>query len=152
MTVTRILKLIWFVSFGIVLVILFWVYAALPDMVAYAGDNFSNFEYLDKEFFFNFYLALIGIANIALYFIAREFVKNKKTKRRKYIRLAGWTFGLAFVINLFLIISMIFLSILNSGEKFDYSNFGYLVYFSLGMIFLWVLSLPFVIFSTRVKV
>lgn len=152
MATTRLLKFISFLSFAIVVFVLFWVYAGLPDMVAYAGDNFSNFEYLDKDFFFNFYMIIIGVFNITIYFLALRFAKRKNISKRKGNKLAGWFYGLSFVINLFLIFSMMFLSILNSGEKFDYSNFGYLVYFTLGMVILWILSLPFVIYSSRVKI
>ena len=151
MAVTRILKMIWFLSFMGVTAVLFYVYSALPDMVAYSGDEATTFEYLAQELFFYFFLIVIALTNIMLYAVsARKWIKTSSSQ--KINRLTSWKFGLGVVVNIFLVISMVFISIFNSGEKFDYSNFGYLVYFSLALVILWVISLPFVIYSARVKV
>ncbi len=151
MAVSRILKMIWLVSFVGATVVLFYVYSSLPDMVAYSGDEVTSFEYIDRELFFYFFLIVLALLNILLYSIsARKWIRSSSTQ--KINRLTSWKFGLGVVVNIFLVISMVFVSIFNSGEKFDYSNFGYLVYFSLALVILWVISLPFVIYSARVKV
>ena len=151
MVVAKILKMIWLVSFGGATLVLFYVYSSLPEMVAYSGNEATSFEYIDKELFFYFFLFVLALSNILLYAIsARKWIRSSSSQ--KISRLNAWKFGLGVVINIFLVISMIFISIFNSGEKFDYSNFGYLVYFSLALVILWVISLPFVIYSARVKV
>lgn len=143
--------MIWLVSFVGATVVLFYVYSSLPDMVAYSGDEVTSFEYIDRELFFYFFLIVLALLNILLYSIsARKWIRSSSTQ--KINRLTSWKFGLGVVVNIFLVISMVFVSIFNSGEKFDYSNFGYLVYFSLALVILWVISLPFVIYSARVKV
>ena len=147
----KILKLLWIISFFTVNVVLFYVYAGLPEMTAYTGDETGPLEYVSKELFFYFFLAVNGIVNIVLYTLAKRGLTNKQTSARKAEKIAAWKFGLALVINIFLSISMAFISIFNSGEKFDYSNFGYLVYFSLGLVILWIISFPFVIYSARVR-
>jgi len=148
----KILKLLWLVSFLIVNFTLFYVYAGLPEMVAYTGDETGSLEYIGKELFFYFFLIVIGVINIVLYILIKRGLANKQVSTRKAEKIAGWKYGLALVINIFLSISMVFINIFNSGEKFDYSNFGYLVYFSLGLVILWIISFPFVIYSARVKV
>ena len=151
MEVAKVLKLIWLVSFIGVSVALFYVYSGLPDMVAYSGDEATSFEYIDKELFFYFFLGVIAIINVLLYAISgKRLIRSNSSQ--KISRVTSWKFGLGVVVNLFLVISMIFISIFNSGEKFDYSNFGYLVYFSLALVVLWIVSLPFVIYSARVRV
>ncbi|MDH5604724.1 MAG: hypothetical protein OEY51_12330 [Cyclobacteriaceae bacterium] len=148
----KILKLLWLISFVIVNITLFYVYAGLPEMVAYTGDEMGSLEYIGKELFFYFFLIVIGVINIVLYILIKRGLANKQVSTRKAEKIAGWKYGLSLVINIFLSISMAFISIFNSGEKFDYSNFGYLVYFSLGLVILWIISFPFVIYSARVKV
>jgi len=148
----KILKLIWIISFFSVNAVLFYVYAGLPERVAYSGDETGSLEYVGKELFFYFFLAVNGLINIILYVLTKRGLANKQVSTRKAEKIAGWKYGLALVINIFLSISMTFISIFNSGEKFDYSNFGYLVYFSLGLVILWIISFPFVIYSSRVKV
>ncbi|MDH5398339.1 MAG: hypothetical protein OEX02_09345 [Cyclobacteriaceae bacterium] len=150
MQINRVLKLFWLVSFMLVNLVLFYVYAWLPEMVAYSGDYATATEYISKEIFFYFFLGLIALTNITIYIFARNWNKNASMSRQS-IRLTGWKHGLAVVVNIFLAISMVFVSVFNSGEKFDYSNFGYLVYFSLGLVILWIVCLPLVIYSARVR-
>ena len=152
MEIARILKMIWLVSFIGVNITLFYVFAGLPEMVAFSGDDNTSIDYIDKDLFFYFFLAVIGVLNVLIYVLASKGIGLKNMSSYKMYRLVGWEYGMAIVINIFLAISMFFINIFNSGEKFEYSNFGYLVYFSLGLVILWVLSLPFVIYSARIRV
>ncbi len=152
MNVSKILKFVWLVSFAGVSVMLFYIYAGLPEMVAYAGEPATSVDYIDKEMFFYIFLVMIALINVGMYFLATRKIGLHGLSSSKSIRVVSWEFGLGIVVNIFLSISMIFISVFNSGEKFDYSNFGYLVYFSFGLIVVWIISLPFVIQSARVRV
>ena len=152
MNVSKILKLVWLISFLGVFAVLFYVYAGLKEMVAYSGEQETSMDYVSKETFFYFFMILIGFTNTLFYFLAKNGVGLKHVRSQKMHRIISWEYGLAIVVNLFLTISMLFISVFNSGEKFDYSNFGYLVYFSFGLVLIWIISLPFVIYSSRVKV
>ena len=151
MAIPRVFKMVWLISFLGVSVILFYVYSGLPDMVAYSGSEPTSMEYISRDYFFYFFVGIIGVLNILLYALSgKQLSSTSNTKRIN--QLTSWKFGLAIVVNIFLSISMVFINIFNSGERFDYSNFGYLVYFSLALIIIWVISLPFIIYSSRVKV
>ena len=151
MAISKIFKFVWLISFMAVSIVLFYVYSGLPEMVVYSGDESTSLEYIGKDTFFYFFLIVIGLLNILLYAISDKML-SKSGNYRKLSSLIAWKFGLGIVVNIFLTISMVFISIFNSGERFDYSNFGYLVYFSLALVVLWVISLPFVIFSSRIKI
>ncbi|MDH5380981.1 MAG: hypothetical protein OEW75_09015, partial [Cyclobacteriaceae bacterium] len=105
-----------------------------------------------KEYFFYFFLISISLVNVIIYYLTGRGVGSKSLSNYKFYRVVSWEYGLAAVINIFFTISLLFFSIFNSGEKFEYSNFGYLVYFSLALVALWVISLPFVIYSARIKI
>ncbi len=151
MGIPKVFKMVWLISFLGVSLFLFYVYSGLPDMVAYSGEEPTSMEYISKDYFFYFFVGVIGILNILLYALSGKHI-SKTTNTKKINQLISWKFGLGIVVNIFLTISMVFISIFNSGERFDYSNFGYLVYFSLALIVIWVISLPFIVYSSRVKV
>lgn len=152
MDILKILKFTWILSFLGVNLCLFYVYAGLPEMVAYSGDIEISLDYIDKEYFFYFFLISISLVNVIIYYLTGRGVGSKSLSNYKFYRVVSWEYGLAAVINIFFTISLLFFSIFNSGEKFEYSNFGYLVYFSLALVALWVISLPFVIYSARIKI
>ena len=149
----KILKSIWALSALFALFVLLYVYAALPEHVAYYGELEADISFIDREVMFYIMMAVIAITNSVIYALARKSALTMKKSRSVVARkITGWKYGLGITLNFFFLISMQFINIFNSGEKYDYDNFGYLVYFSLGLVFVWILSLPFVLFFSRMKV
>ena len=80
--------------------------------------------YLSKNSIFYISLAFIVLINITLIGL-RRILKNQDTEME--LTQAGLGITQIFF-NLFFASSVYFISILNSRENFNYSNFGYLIY------------------------
>lgn len=136
---TRLIKAFWFVSLLAGLGILLYIYAGLSDQVAYMADDMGGMTYMSRESFFYISLAALVIANFSLYTVSRS-LKYRRESTNDMMK--GWQLGLAGVFNFFFIVVWNFISLINSGEKFDYDNFGYMIYVALGLIAVWILALP----------
>ena len=80
--------------------------------------------YLSKSSIFYIALAFIVLVNIAITGLGR-ILKNQDNK----MELTQSGLGISQIFfNLFLASSVYFISILNSQENFNYSNFGYMIY------------------------
>ena len=138
--VLRFIKFGWGITVVAALATLLYIYAALPELVVYSlSDEVIPKGAVSRESFF--YISLIFLAgiNFLLYALA-----SNASYRNKFINLAlkQWKFGLAVVINIFFIVALNFIQLVNSGERFNFDYFGYLIYVGLGLILLWILTLP----------
>ncbi|MCG8389410.1 MAG: hypothetical protein MJA30_27915, partial [Cytophagales bacterium] len=59
--------------------------------------------------------------------------------------LINWQLSFAIVLNLFYVVGLNFIFLFNSGEKFNYDSFGYLVLLALGLILVWLVALPILV-------
>lgn len=138
----KLIKAFWFISVLGVLVALLYVYAALPEHVVYnlAEDGVS------RDTFFYISLAIVTLSNFALYALS----KNLRYKNLNInVIISSWALSFAGVLNFFFIVTMNFFFLFNSGEKFNYNSFGYLIIVGLILIIIWVLGLP--VFLIREK-
>lgn len=122
---------------------LLWVYASLPEQVVYSlSDKFISKGAIGREGFF--YVALFSVAfvNFLLYALSRN-LKYKMPAINDLLR--NWQLSLAVVLNIFYIIILYFIQIVNSGEKFDFSYFGYLIYICIALLLIWIIALPFLL-------
>lgn len=141
--ILRFIKVSWFFSLVGTLATLLYVYAALPEHVVYSlSDRFVGKAAIGREGFF--YVALFSIAfvNFLLYALSRN-LKYKLPDVNDLIR--NWQLSLAVVLNIFFIVILFFVYLVNSGDKFDYDYFGYLIYVCLGLLFIWIVALPFLL-------
>lgn len=103
---------------------------------------------LNREVFFYVGLAIIMLANFTLY-IGHWKIRKKDHAIAEFLK--GWYMALGSVLNFFLIVVLFFVQVYNGSEKFDYSNFGYLIFISLGIIILCAISLPVFIIKQKFK-
>ena len=122
-------------------VVLLFSYAKYPDDVLVYVDNVGEpLTYLSKNVLFYISLAFIVLINITL-IGQRRILKNQDEE----MELTQAGLGIIQIFsNLFLASSVYFISILNSRENFNYSNFGYLIYASGILLLLSVLTTVFV--------
>ena len=122
-------------------------YASLPERVLIAVDSQGNAElFLTKNMAFYAGMVLIVIVNLVLFLLIR-LLKQKETNLS--LVLIPWLSGLVILINLFFAFTVSFISILNSRENFDYSNFGFIVYLIGGMFIIWLIGLLYSVLKVR---
>ncbi len=142
----KIIKAFWFITLLSTLATLLYTYAAIPmgsDLVLFDGGTS-----ISREMLFNISLAIITIGNFSLYSIARKYRKSEMPVAEF---LVGWLMSFASVLNFFFMSSLTFIQVINSGENFDYTNFGYYIYITLGLVIGWVVAGPFFILNLKNK-
>lgn len=130
---------------GIIMIFAFFVllfsYANYPENVlVYVDSTGEPITYLSKGSIFYISLAFIVLINATLMGL-RRMLKNQDAE----MELSQVGLGISQIFfNLFFASSVYFISILNSRENFNYSNFGYLIYVS-GILLL--ISILFTVFT-----
>jgi hypothetical protein len=124
---------VWLVSILGVLAALLTVYASMPEEVMLLQEGVSYIS-TTKEILFYVALGMITVAN-ALVFIVSFLYKPHENFR-------AWFNGLIVIVNIFFVITLFFLNVTNSTERFNYSNIGFLLYGSVALTALWILVLP----------
>ena len=128
----KIFKFVWFFSLLATGAIFFYVYASLPlEVAVLPGDNVT----ISREGLFYSVLGIIGLINVLVFIVAKLF-KEEQTD------FTSWFYGLVAALNLFFVTVINFLGVTNSGERFDYSGLGILIYGSIGLIVIWSISWP----------
>lgn len=110
-----------------------YVYASLPEtVVLQEGDRALM---ISREAFFYASLGTLAVVNLMVFIIARLYSDEHQDFK-------AWFYGLVVTINFFFIIGLGFLNLLNSGEKFEYTRLGVVIYGSVGLIVLWIVGWP----------
>jgi len=130
----KIFKAIWFLSILVTLANLLYVYASLPETVI-INDRGASLVSVSREGFFYMITAVIAFVNVLVYVVSYVF--------RKEVDFRTWFHGLVVTLNIFFIISLHFVSLFNSGEKFDYGRIDFIIYGSIALFVLWALGWPF---------
>jgi hypothetical protein len=131
--VLKIFKAVWFLSLLVVTAVFFYVYASLPErvMISETATPIS----VSREGLFYITLIVLSLIN----FIVLVF---SKLYRQSSEELTTWFYGQIICLNVFFVIVLSFVSLLNSQEKFDYERLGVIIYGSVGLIVLWAASWP----------
>lgn len=141
---SRLIKALWYVSLIVTSAYLLFVYAGFrEDQLIFINNRLAG---VGREIFFFVSLGIITVLNFVLYILSWN-LRKRESDLVEFVK--GWLMGLGVVVNFFLIMVFSFLQVFNGGEQFDYSNFGYLIYFSLTLIFLWVLAMPIYIIKAK---
>jgi hypothetical protein len=142
----KIFRVVWFVTLVAFMVALLYGYAGLQEMVTlpYYGGESSKLVTFSKELFFYFFLGLAAFVN-ALVFIVRGLLKKKEFEPFK-----TWFHGLVITLHIFFIIAISFVGVANSGERFDYSRIGIIIYSSVILIIIWALAWPLYLAFARI--
>lgn len=141
----KLIKFFWLVTLLTAFGVLLYTYAALGQEV-WLEPGITSTARVSRNVYFYGALGLLVLFNFSFYAVSN----NMRYKlHRLNEMLTSWQLGFAGMLNFFFIVSALFVMVLNAGDKFDYNNFGYLIYLALGLIGLWILALPVVIYKAR---
>jgi hypothetical protein len=132
--ILKIFRILWFFSILAVVVFFMYVYASLPDPVVVMEDP-ERFV-VSKETLFYIILATLAVFNMFVY-VFRSL--NKTEEGEGFV---SWYYGLVICLNLFVIVACSYISLFNSGERFDYERIGIIIYGSVWLMILWAFSWP----------
>ena len=140
--VLKLFKAVWFLSVLATLVILLFNYAGLPETIVVQEEGPSAFR-ISRDAYFYSMTSFIALVNMMVFPIGK--VYSLKPAFR------SWFYGLVIALNFFFIVSMNFVGVFNSGEKFDYNQIRYIVYFSVGLFLVWTISWPIYLLYRRIN-
>jgi hypothetical protein len=131
--ILKIFRSVWFLSMVVMLVSLLYVYAGLPEEVIVQEDE-ASVAILPRDTFF--YIVMIAgcFINVLVFLISKLMARDTLFRT--------WFYGFMVTLNFFMIISLFFVSVYNSAEKFDYGRISFIIYGSVGLIIAWALALP----------
>jgi hypothetical protein len=141
--ILKLFKVIWFFSLLAVSGVLFYVYASLPEVVRFEeGDGDMA---LPREAFFYIMLSVMAVFNLFVFVLPRLFTIAAPWN------IVTWFYGLAILFNLFFVVTLSFTSLINSGERFDFSSIGVIIYGSLVLLAGWTLVWPVYLAVRRMR-
>ena len=132
MVFSRIFRVIWLLSALAVLTAFLYTYASLPEDVALTENGSAS---LSRDIIFYLTLAVLGMANTAAFVAGRAGAHGTEAFK-------VWFHGVIIFLNAYLLVSLQFVSLLNSNEKFDYGRIGTIIYGSVLVLVLWLLAWP----------
>lgn len=138
--VVKLLKGVWFLSLMATLAAFMYVYASLPEVILLRkGETAPS---ITRNGLFYVTLAVIAIFNAFVFVISRIYYQENNFFK-------AWFYGLIIFLNLFFIVTLQFVNLYNSGEKFDYESIGYIIYGSIGLVVLWTSLWPIYFLAQR---
>lgn len=141
--IQRIFKAVWFLSLLVTLAVFLYIYASLPAEVMLKNEG--EIIVLSREATFYTVLAIMAVVNSFVFLVSRFYTTIN-------VAFSSWFYGLIAVVNLFIISSIGYLYVINSGEKYDYSNLGTLLTISVGLVVVWILSWPVYVLTQKKSV
>ena len=131
--ILKIAKVIWFFSLLACLGVMMYVYASLQESVVLMSED-GTYQ-LSRDAFFYITTSLVAVMNMLVFVVNRVYPQAQEDFK-------AWFYGLTVVFNFFFIIGFSFVSLLNSGERFDFARIGVIIYGSVGLIVIWSLVWP----------
>jgi uncharacterized membrane protein len=131
--ILKIFKSLWFLSMLALLAALLYIYASLPESVVVQEDGPAMVT-LSRDSFFYIVLAFIILVNVLVYVVKKFFLREES--------LRAWFHGLIITINIFFMVALFLINSYNSGERFDYSGIGFVVYGSVALVIGWAAAWP----------
>ena len=136
--IVKVFKGVWFFSLLATVAIFLYVYASLPADIQLREDRA-----ISRDTLFYTTLAILTLFNALIFAMSRLYAG-----RDDYFR--AWFYGLMVFLNLFIVVSLQFLNVYNSQEKYSYDSIGFVIYGSLGMVVLWSSLWPVYFLSQRI--
>ncbi len=137
----RLLKFFWLLSGIIGLVILIYSYANIVGNEINIPNSIIEISISKNVYFYSVVTAIIVI-NGPIYFLSHLLKSNKELNSNFFNKIELWLFGMALIINFFIICTVIFLSLLNNSFINYLNSIGYLIIASLTALVIWLLRLP----------
>lgn len=141
----KVFRVLWFFSILGLLGFFMYTYAALPDPIVVMDD--TEQISIGKEVWFYSVLFLVAIFNMFVY-VFRSLYKNRPEGEA----FVSWFYGLVICLNVFFMVAVSYISLFNGGERFEYQRIGFIVYGSIGLILVWVLTWPVYLIFAKKKV
>jgi len=135
--ILKLFRAVWFLSVLVVLANLLYVYASLPEVVAFQSDDLS----LSREWLFYISVGVIVGINLFVYLIKRLFTHGEN--------LRAWFHGQVITFNIFIIISLHALNVYNNKDFLDHSRVGIYLTGGLVLIVAWAVAWPVYLFIQR---
>lgn len=133
--ILKIFRVVWFFSIVGVLGFLMYTYASVPDPVVIMDNNDEKLT-LAKDTWFYINLAVLAVFNMFVY-VFRSL--NRSEEGESFV---SWYYGLVICLNLFMVVAVSYVSLFNSGERFQYERIGVVIYGSIVLMLLWAVSWP----------
>lgn len=130
--IARIFRAVWFLSLLAATATLLYQYASLPPSVVILSDNGEDLS-VSNDTLFYLMTALLCVVNV-LVFPFSYYQKNDAFR--------SWFFGLIITVNIFLIIGFSFISLFNSGEKYDFARLQPVIIGSIVLVISWSVAWP----------
>lgn len=137
----RLLKFLWLLSGFVAFVILIYSYANIVGNEISIPNSFVEISISKNVYFYSVIVAIIVI-NGPIYFLSYLLKSKKGVSSNFLFKIEFWLFGVALIINFFIISTVIFLSLLNNSYIKYLDNIGYLIIASLAALVIWLLRLP----------
>ena len=137
----RLLKFFWLLSGFVALMILIYSYANIVGNEISIPNSFSEISISKTVYFYSVVVAII-VVNGSIYFLSHLLKSKKEVSSNFFYKIELWLFGVALIINFFIISTVIFLSFLNNSYMNYLNNIGYLIVASLTALVVWLLRLP----------
>ncbi|MBL7862611.1 MAG: hypothetical protein JNJ65_15705 [Cyclobacteriaceae bacterium] len=138
--VLKIFKGVWFFSILAVLVMFFYVYAGLGEVVM-LWDHPPAIS-ISKNGLFYLATTLLAIVNVMVYLV-RQLSDNRTG-------FTSWFYGMVASVNIFFIAVLGFIHVFNGGERYDYSRMAPALYGSLILVGAWIISWPIIRVSQKI--
>jgi hypothetical protein len=126
--IIKIFKGVWFGSLMATLGIFLYVYASLPETISLGAEGEGLT--LSRNGLFYATLAVLAILNALVFVVSRVFSGGSEY-------FIVWVCGLVILFNLFFVVSLEFVNVYNSQERFDYESIGYIIYSSIALVVIW---------------
>jgi len=153
----RFIKFFWLFSMLFFMLILFFSYAYLRETSV--GIHFNEYsqpdQFISRDIYFYIGLAVFIISNLIWYLfntVINTFSKKAVNiqpasifHRENVHRLIDWFNGFSFLSNVFFMVILILIGIMNNSADLRITHYGWMIYFSLGLLFVWVLVLGYLL-------
>lgn len=129
----KVFKGVWFLSLLVFLVVFIYDYAALPEKITLQETETPLA--ISRDGLFYGFIGMVAVINMLVFVVSRLFPEKDADFKT-------WFYGLVITLNIFFIVSISFIGLYNSTEKFDYESIGIIIYGSLGLLAVWALGWP----------
>lgn len=139
--ILKILKGVWFFSLMALFVVFFYIYAGLPEEIAFS-ESAGSLSISRNGFFYSSIL-LFAVLNMLVFIVTRLLSNGDQA-------FSSWFYGLIVTFNFFFISSLGFIHVFNGSDRYDFSNMGPAMYGSLILLCGWMISWPVYLFYRKI--
>jgi hypothetical protein len=129
--IAKVFKVIWFVSILVMMGVLLYCYASWPEWVR-LSDADSDMS-IDKGWLFYGTLGLLALLNMFAFIFPRLGSADS---------FMAWFFGVLACLHIFLVSGLIFITVFNSSERYDFARLGPMLYTSIALLASWIIAWP----------